>query len=305
MHIFPDEYKPHVSPIHRWAIIFSGTLILAGLTGIVLLTVTPSDFFGVHVRKLLGGMIVFGIPAGLILLVSTIALVSRRYNKKRKEALGPKESAISSTNQRANIIRTIAHLKYDYRNASIAWFKTSALLIVPSAIIGTLLIINDPEPAHALFIGILFLCGPLCIFGFGWLILIKPKSLDYIELTVDGILYQMKGCKAFLPWYKAKEIQIVRGGYSITSDDSRLIIWSDIEPSDIPNENFFAGSFRAGPFVRELIQSIKALAPHIYEKESFLARDSKLPIPNKVIIVFLVVLMLLFFLVIIRAVANI
>ncbi len=270
-----------------------------------LLTLAPSGLFSGSLRKILGGMIVFGIPAGLILLILVISLVSYQYNKRKKELLGSKELASSSINQRANVLQTIAHLKYDYHNANKNSIKSTMLLIVPFAVIGTLLIIYDPQPDYSLFIGILFLLGPLCSMGLNWLVLIRPRSFDYIELAADGIHCQTKGRKSFLPWSKAREVQNLRGSFAITSEDERLIIWSDIEPIDIPSESFFAGLFRERSYVLELIASIKKLAPHIYQKESFLARDIKLPVSNKVIVVFLLSLTILFFIVIIRGITNI
>lgn len=305
MQIFPAEYKPHIKRYHQWVAMLSGLLLFGGITSMALLTIAPSGFFNGPLRKILGGAIVFGIPAGLILLILVISLVSYQYNKRKKELLGSKELVSSSINQRAIVLQTIAHLKYDYRKANNNSSKATKLLIVPFAVIGTLLIIYDPQPAHALFIGILFLLGPLCAMGLSWLVLIKPRESDYIELSADGIHYQTKGRRSLLPWNKAKEIQNLRGSFAITSEDERLIIWSDIEPTDIPSESFFAGIFRERTYVFELIESIMKLAPHIYQKQSFLARDLKLPVPNKVIVVFLLTLVLLFIIVIIRGIANI
>lgn len=305
MELFPAEYRPYIRPYLVWGARLSGFLLLAGIIGMVLIGVAPSDYFRDAVRKTLGGLVIFGIPAGLILLIITISLVSYKYNKQRRELLGSKMLASSSIDQSAYALKTIAHLKYDYHSAGKTGLKSMALLFIPFAVIGTLLIIRDPQPVHALFIGFQFLVGPICIFGFSWLILVNPKKNDYIELAADGIRYQTNRKKSFLPWCKIKEIKNLRGSYAITSDDDRLIIWSDIEPADIPSESFFAGLFRKGPYVLELIESIKKLAPHIYQKESFLSRDIRLPVSNKVIVVFLLTLALLFFIVIIRAMVNI
>lgn len=305
MELFPAKYRPYIRQYHVWGARLSGFLLSAGIAGMVLIGIAPSDYFRDTVRRTLGGLVIFGIPAGFILLIITISLVSYQYNKQRRELLGSRKLANSSINQSMTVLKTITHLKYDYHSAGKTGLKSMVLFIIIFAAIGTLLIIGDPQPAHALFIGLQFLVCPICILGFYWFILVNPKKNTYIELAVDGIHYQTNRKKSFLPWNKIKEIQNLRGSYAIRSDDDRLIIWSDIEPADIPSESFFAGLFRERPYVLELIESVKKLAPHIYQKESFLARDIKLPVSNKVIVVFLLTLVLLFFIVIIRGLTNI
>jgi hypothetical protein len=129
MHIFPDEYKPHIRQYHVWAVVFSCVLILVGIVALVVLMVGPSDIVNGLVKKIFGGLVVFGIPVGAILLTLIISVVNYRHNKSRRESLRAKESAIFSVTQRAKVISAIKHVKYDYRNSNNIWIKAALLLI--------------------------------------------------------------------------------------------------------------------------------------------------------------------------------
>ena len=177
---------------------------MAGIAGMGLIGLAPSDYFRDTVRRTLGGLVIFGIPAGFILLIITISLVSYQYNKQRRELLGSRKLANSSINPNMTVLKTITHLKYDYHSAGKTGLKSMVLFIIFFAVIGTLLIIGDPQPAHAIFIGFQFLVCPICILGFYWFILVNPKKNDYIELAMDGIHYQANRKKSFLPWNKIK-----------------------------------------------------------------------------------------------------
>jgi len=303
MQIFPEEYKPYIKRGHVWATALSGVLIVFGLLGIILLTIPSDATFLRSLRKFIGGLIIFGIPSGLIIISVVISFISRSYNKARRDTIKQRSAVFSAIN-RTELIKTIVNRRYDYHNAEKTWLQLSAIMVILSTTTTLVFYIFDPNPIHGRFVTLTILCGSLIYTSLGWSVLIKPKRSDFIELTEEGIQYRSKGDKSLLPWHQAQEIQATRGGYIVKADDRNLIIWSDIEPADMSSSPFFQRLIKKGTYVQELLQSIKTLAPHIFQKEAFLGRDAKLPISNKVINSFIVILIFIFLLVIIKVIAN-
>ena len=289
MKIFPDEYRMHITALHKLTVVIAGILIAGTLLGMPAFLLLRGADLPLNTRKLLAILIMGGAPAGLILISTVNYSLGRRYRQHLLD-LQPSKRGSTLPHSREDLLKRMPYTQYDYHNARQS-FKLAVIVIaiIYIVLIAWLYLAFAPLQPAAL----LALCFPFVLLTVRWL----PNSRRWqgrIILTEAGLQIEKDGQSQVLPWDSLTEIKDVKQGYSVRSNLSELVIWNEISPPALKwtraTEMFRLGEM----YSRQLVSQIKTMNPAIVHIEPYLTRKLQIPISDRTIAAAMIIIISLF-----------